>query len=103
MSEKVRFVVLINPNNPTGNVATPDEVDAMLRIVKAWPQCMIIADEIYDGLDFTGHHVSVASRSSDVPVVTLNGVSSLLCARLAHRLVRSSRPFRDHGSGSGGA
>ena len=80
MSEHVRFVVLINPNNPTGNVATPDEVDAMLRIVKAWPQCMIIADEIYDGLDFTGHHVSVASRSSTVPVVTLNGVSKVFFA-----------------------
>lgn len=80
MSEKVRFVVLINPNNPTGNVATPDEVDAMLRIVKAWPQCMIIADEIYDGLDFTGQHVSVASRSNDVPVVTLNGVSKVFFA-----------------------
>ena len=80
MSEKVRFVVLINPNNPTGNVATPEEVDAILRIVKAWPQCMIIADEIYDGLDFTGHHVSVASRSSDVPVVSLNGVSKVFFA-----------------------
>ena len=77
MSEHVRFVVLINPNNPTGNVATPEEVDTILRIVKAWPQCMIIADEIYDGLDFTGHHVYVASRSSTVPVVTLNGVSKV--------------------------
>ena len=80
MSEHVRFVVLINPNNPTGNVATPEEVDAVLRIVKDWPQCMVIADEIYDGLDFTGHHVSVASRSRDVPVVTLNGVSKVFFA-----------------------
>ena len=80
MSEDVRFVVLINPNNPTGNVATPEEVDTILRIVKEWPQCMIIADEIYDGLDFTGHHVSVASRSSTVPVVTLNGVSKVFFA-----------------------
>ncbi len=80
MSEHVRFVVLINPNNPTGNVATPEEVDAVLGIVKDWPQCMVIADEIYDALDFTGHHVSVASRSSDVPVVTLNGVSKVFFA-----------------------
>ena len=80
MTENVRFVVLINPNNPTGNVATPEEVDAILRIVKAWPQCMVIADEIYDGLDFTGHQVSVASRSVDVPVITLNGVSKVFFA-----------------------
>ncbi len=80
MTDKVRFVVLINPNNPTGNVATPEEIDAILSIVKAWPQCMVIADEIYDGLDFTGHQVSVASRSNEVPVVTLNGVSKVFFA-----------------------
>ena len=80
MNDSVRFVVLINPNNPTGNVATPEEVDAVLRIVEDWPQCMVIADEIYDGLDFTGHHVSVASRSDRVPVVTLNGVSKVYFA-----------------------
>lgn len=80
MNENVRFVVLINPNNPTGNVATPDEVDEVLRIVESWPQCMVIADEIYDGLDFTGHHVSVASRSDSVPVITLNGVSKVYFA-----------------------
>ena len=80
MNASVRFVVLINPNNPTGNVATPEEVDAVLRIVEQWPQCMVIADEIYDGLDFTGHQVSVASRSERVPVITLNGVSKVYFA-----------------------
>ena len=38
------------------------------------------ADEIYDGLDFTGHQVSIASRSSSVPVITLNGVSKVYYA-----------------------
>ena len=36
---------------------------------------MIIADEIYDELDFTGTHVSAASLSSSTPIFTLNGVS----------------------------
>ncbi|DAC11554.1 MAG: aminotransferase class I/II-fold pyridoxal phosphate-dependent enzyme [Euryarchaeota archaeon TMED141] len=80
MSDDVRFVVLINPNNPTGNVATPAEIDAVLEIVSNWPQCMVIADEIYDGLDFTGQQVSVASRSTSVPVITLNGVSKVYFA-----------------------
>jgi aspartate/methionine/tyrosine aminotransferase len=39
-----------------------------------------VADEIYDGLDFTGEHVSVASRSQDVPVIALNGVSKVYYA-----------------------
>ena len=41
---------------------------------------MIVADEIYDGLDFTGEHVSVASRSDSVPVFSLNGVSKVYYA-----------------------
>jgi len=88
MSERVRLVVLINPNNPTGNVAGADEIDALLEIVGRWPGCMLIADEIYDGLDFSGRQVSVASRNlkrhesglKAPPVVTLNGVSKVYYA-----------------------
>ena len=41
---------------------------------------MIVADEIYDGLDYTGKHVSIASRSDCVPVFALNGVSKVYYA-----------------------
>ena len=80
MDENVRLLVIINPNNPCGNVATEEEVDRLLSIAKKWPNCMVIADEIYDGLDFTGQHVSVASRSNEVPVFCLNGVSKVYYA-----------------------
>ena len=80
MDENVRLLVLINPNNPTGNVATEAEIDHLISIAEKWPNCMIIADEIYDGLDFTGQHVSAASRSKTVPVFTLNGVSKVYYA-----------------------
>ena len=80
MDEDVRLLVVINPNNPTGNVAGADEIDKLLNIAKKWPNCMIVADEIYDGLDFSGNQVSVASRSIDVPVFSLNGVSKVYYA-----------------------
>ena len=80
MDSDVRLLVLINPNNPTGNVASAEEIDKLLNIAKKWPNCMIVADEIYDGLDFTGEHVSVASRSDSVPVFSLNGVSKVYYA-----------------------
>ncbi len=80
MNHSVRLLVIINPNNPCGNVATADEIDRLLSIASKWPNCMIVADEIYDGLDFTGHQVSVASRSHDVPVFSLNGVSKVYYA-----------------------
>ena len=80
MNNDVRMLVLINPNNPTGNVMTPNEIDEIISIVEQYPNCMIIADEIYDGLDFTGHQVSIASKSTTVPVITLNGVSKVYYA-----------------------
>tara|TARA_B100000029_G_scaffold411782_1_gene414260 strand:+ start:1894 stop:3099 length:1206 start_codon:yes stop_codon:yes gene_type:complete len=80
MDESVRLLVLINPNNPTGNVATGPEIDSLIEIVRDFPKCTIISDEIYDGLDFTGNFVSVASRSEEVPVITLNGVSKVYFA-----------------------
>ena len=80
MNDSVRLLVLINPNNPTGNVATVDEIDEILEIASSWPKCVVIADEIYDGLDFTGKACSVASRAKHVPVITLNGVSKVYFA-----------------------
>jgi aspartate/methionine/tyrosine aminotransferase len=80
MDESVRLLVLINPNNPCGTVCGDEDVQRLLSIARAYPNCIVVADEIYDGLDFTGKHVSVASRSDDVPVISLNGVSKVYYA-----------------------
>ena len=80
MDESVRLLVLINPNNPCGTVCGDKDVQRLLSIARAYPNCIVVADEIYDGLDFTGKHVSVASRSDDVPVISLNGVSKVYYA-----------------------
>ena len=80
MNENVKLLVLINPNNPCGAVAGKDEIFRLISIARKWPNCVIVADEIYDGLDFTGEHRSVASLSPDVPVFVLNGVSKVYYA-----------------------
>jgi len=80
MDNSVRLLVLINPNNPTGNVASAEEIEGLIEIARSWPRCAIIADEIYDGLDFTGRFVSVASKSNETPVIVLNGVSKVFFA-----------------------
>ncbi|MDA8680768.1 aminotransferase class I/II-fold pyridoxal phosphate-dependent enzyme, partial [Euryarchaeota archaeon] len=80
MDSSVRLLVLINPNNPCGSVAGQEEIEKLLDIARKWPNCMIVADEIYDGLDFTGLQKSVASLSDDVPVISLNGVSKVYYA-----------------------
>jgi aspartate/methionine/tyrosine aminotransferase len=80
MDDSVRLLVLINPNNPCGSVANAEEIAGVLDIARDYPNCIVVADEIYDGLDFTGEHVSVTKCSTDVPVVCLNGVSKVYYA-----------------------
>lgn len=80
MDDSVRLLVLINPNNPCGSVANEEEIHRVLELARAYPNCIVVADEIYDGLDFTGEHASVASCSTEVPVVALNGVSKVYYA-----------------------
>ncbi|MCH1442295.1 MAG: aminotransferase class I/II-fold pyridoxal phosphate-dependent enzyme, partial [Candidatus Poseidoniaceae archaeon] len=80
MNDEVRLFVLINPNNPTGSVAGSGELMRLISILEKWPNCILIADEIYDGLDFSGRQVSAASLSKTVPVLTMNGVSKVYYA-----------------------
>ena len=80
MNDKVKLLVLINPNNPTGNVISQDELDSIIDLASNYENCTIISDEIYDRLNFNGDHFSTASRSQDVPVITLNGVSKVYYA-----------------------
>ena len=80
MNEKVKLVVLINPNNPTGGVADYRQIEGLLEVVNKWPNCTIISDEIYDVLNFAGNHISTASISKSAPVITLNGVSKVFYA-----------------------
>ena len=80
MNDKVKLLVLINPNNPTGNVITQQEIEEIVDFASQWENCTIISDEIYDRLNFNGNHISTASTSSNVPVITLNGVSKVYYA-----------------------
>jgi aspartate/methionine/tyrosine aminotransferase len=84
MDDSVRLIVLINPNNPTGGIADERIISGILEIAAEWPNCIIIADEIYDGLNFDGNHISMAgaatSSGSSVPVLTMNGVSKVYYA-----------------------
>ncbi len=80
MDDKVRLIVVINPNNPTGGVADINQLERIIKIACSWPNCAIISDEIYDEINFRGNHFSTASLSQNVPVITLNGVSKVFYA-----------------------
>ena len=73
--ERIRALVLINPNNPTGALY-PKEVLQQIVDLAREHQLMIFSDEIYDRLVMDGlQHVSIASMAPDLFCVTFSGLS----------------------------
>jgi aspartate aminotransferase len=57
-------------------VYTYDEMAALVRVIEKFPQVIVISDEIYEHITFTGRHISLATFSTITDrVVTVNGVS----------------------------
>jgi len=76
LSPRTRVLIFNSPSNPTGMVYTRDEMAALVRVLEKFPQVIIISDEIYEHIIFSGKHISLASFSSIYDrVVTINGVS----------------------------
>lgn len=76
LSPRTRLLIFNSPSNPTGMVYTREEMAALVKVLEKFPQVIIISDEIYEHIIFTGKHVSLASFSSICDrVVTVNGVS----------------------------
>lgn len=73
---QTRAIVLINPNNPTGAVCSRQTLERVLELA-ARHQLVVFADEIYDRLmlDEGTTHISIASLTDEVPVLTFNGLS----------------------------
>lgn len=75
VTERTRAVLLINPNNPTGQVYAPELVERVAEFARRH-NLLILSDEIYDRLIIDDVPFrSTAAIAPDVPVVTLNGLS----------------------------
>jgi alanine-synthesizing transaminase len=75
VDDKTRALVLINPNNPTGSLYPRESLQAVIDLALE-RNLVVLSDEIYDKLIFDGkEHVSIAALSSEVPVITFNGLS----------------------------
>jgi aspartate aminotransferase len=76
ITPRTRVLIFNSPSNPTGMVYTREEMAELVKVLEKYPQVIIISDEIYEHIIFTGKHVSFASFSSITDrVVTVNGVS----------------------------
>ena len=71
-----RLIVICSPSNPSGAIYTRDELKAIAEMLARHPEVMVIADEIYEHINYVGRHESLAQFSEiKEQVVIINGVS----------------------------
>lgn len=76
ITDKTRMVLLCSPSNPTGSVYTRQELQGLVDVIARHPQITVLADEIYEHINFTGEFTSMASFPELADrVVIINGVS----------------------------
>lgn len=76
ITSNTKLVMYSSPCNPTGSVFTKDELEAFARILEKHPQVHVIADEIYEYINFTGSYYSMAAFDFIKDrVITVNGFS----------------------------
>lgn len=76
ITPKTRMVLICSPSNPTGSVYTRDELKALVDVLAQYPDILVLADEIYEHINFTGSFTSLASfpEIADRTII-VNGVS----------------------------
>ncbi len=76
ITPKTRLMIYSSPCNPTGSVYTRDELKAIAEVLARYPEITIIADEIYEHINFVGRHESICQFDFIKDrVVLVNGVS----------------------------
>lgn len=76
ITDKTKALILCSPSNPTGSVYSRDELAALAAVLERHPQVYVIADEIYEHINYVGHHESIAQFAGVRDrVVIVNGVS----------------------------
>lgn len=76
ITPNTRIVLLCSPSNPTGSVYSKAELQALVNVIAKYPQIMVLSDEIYEHINFTGSFTSLGSFKEIADrVVIINGVS----------------------------
>ena len=76
ITSKTKALILCSPSNPTGSVYSKEELEALAEVLAKHPQVFIIADEIYEHINYIGRHESIAQfENVRERVIIVNGVS----------------------------
>ena len=74
ITNKTKAVIFSSPCNPTGSVFTKDDFNGIVKVLSDYPDIIVIADEIYELINFAGAHISIGSLAGmQERTVTVNG------------------------------
>ena len=76
ITPKTRMIILCSPSNPTGSVYSKSELEALAEVIKKHDDLFVLADEIYEHINYIGHHESIAQfPGMKERSIIVNGVS----------------------------
>lgn len=76
ITPKSKAILLCSPSNPTGSIYSKSELEALAKVLEKHPNIIVIADEIYEHINYVGKHESIAQFDAlKDRVVIINGVS----------------------------
>lgn len=76
ITPKTRLLILCSPSNPTGSVYTKDELESLAEVIKSHEDLFVLADEIYEHINYTGRHESIVQfPGMKERSIIVNGVS----------------------------
>jgi len=76
ITPKTKMIWYSSPCNPSGSVYNRDELTALARVLEKYPNIYVVADEIYEHINFSGTFCSIASIPGMFDrTITVNGVA----------------------------
>lgn len=76
ITPKTKMLIFSSPSNPTGMLYSRDELKAIAEVVARHPGMCVLADEIYEHINYVGRHESIAQfENIRDRVITVNGVA----------------------------
>ena len=76
ITPRTKMLILCSPSNPSGSVYSQEELQGLAEVLKRHPQVYILADEIYEHINYVGKHQSIAQFAElRERIVIVNGVS----------------------------
>lgn len=76
ITSKTKMLILCSPSNPTGSVYSKEELRALADVIRRHDDLYVLADEIYEHINYVGKHASIAQFDGmKERCIIVNGVS----------------------------